>query len=145
GVGAGTSDCFTFFGTTDCEGTIANFTSRGPATAQSLRMAPMLTAPAFDFAGTPYLQEAAVFRSSDNDNLAPVEAQLDEGSTGTSFAAASLTGAAAIVRDYFAQGFYPAGARGTSAERMPGVSGALVKAALAASADFNEGGIATQG
>ncbi|HET8947882.1 MAG TPA: thrombospondin type 3 repeat-containing protein, partial [Candidatus Polarisedimenticolia bacterium] len=145
GVGAGTSDCFTFFGTTDCEATIAGFTSRGPATAQSLRMAPMLTAPAFDLAGTPYLQEAAVFRSSDNDNLAPVEAQLDEGSTGTSFAAAALTGAAAIVRDYFAQGFYPAGVRGTATERMPGVSGALVKAALAASADFNEGGIGTQG
>ncbi|HYV17475.1 MAG TPA: thrombospondin type 3 repeat-containing protein [Verrucomicrobiae bacterium] len=145
GVGAGLSDCFTFFGTSDCEGSIASFTSRGPATAQSLRMAPMLTAPAVDLSGTPYFQEATVFRSSDNDNLAPVEAQLDEGSMGTSFAAAALTGAAAIVRDYFAQGFYPAGARGTAAERMPGVSGALVKAALAASADFNEGGIGTQG
>jgi hypothetical protein len=144
-VGAGTSDCFTFFGTTDCEATLANFTSRGPATQQSLRMAPILTAPAFDFIGTPYTASVAVFRSSDNDNLAPIEAQLDEGNFGTSFAAAYVTGAAAIVRDYFAQGFYPLGRRGTAAERMPGVSGALVKAALAASADFNEGGIATQG
>ena len=144
-VGSSTSDCFTFFGTTDCEATIVNFTSRGPATAQSLRMAPILTAPAYDLAGTPYTQGVAVFRSSDNDNLPPIEAQLDEGNTGSSFAAAYVAGAAALVRDYFAQGFYPLGRRGTAAERMPGISGALVKAALAASADFNEGGIATQG
>ena len=145
GVGTGTGDCFTFFGTTDCESTIANFTSRGPATPQSLRMAPMLTAPAYDLSTGPYTHGVAVFRSTDNDNLPPIEAQLDEGSAGSSFAAAGLTGAGALIRDYFAQGFYPTGSRGAVSDRMPGVSGALVKAALAASADFNEGGIATQG
>jgi hypothetical protein len=145
GVGAGSSDCFTFFGTADCESSIASFTSRGPATPQSLRMAPMLTAPAFDFLVGPYTGGVAVFRSSDNDNLPPVESQLDEGNAGTSFASAYLTGAAALLRDYFAQGFYPTGARGPASDRMPNVSGALVKAALAASADFNEGGIGTQG
>jgi hypothetical protein len=144
-VGAGTADCFTFFGTADCEQTIANFTSRGPATAQSLRMAPIVTAPAFDLIGPPYTGGIAVFRSSDNDNLGPIEAHLDEGNAGTSFASAYVTGAAALLRDYFAQGFYPTGARGPASDRMPNVSGALVKAALAASADFNEGGIATQG
>ncbi|HZN03133.1 MAG TPA: S8 family serine peptidase, partial [Candidatus Polarisedimenticolia bacterium] len=144
-VGAGTADCFTFFGSTDCEQTIANFTSRGPATPQSLRMAPILTAPAFDLIGTPFAASLAVFRSNDNDNLGPIDAQLDEGNFGTSFAAASLTGAGALIRDYFAQGFYPTGSRGAAADRMPGISGAVVKAALVASADFNEGGIATQG
>src|SRR5262249_12180233 len=80
-----------------------------------------------------------------------VEAQLDEGNFGTSFAAGYMTGAAAIVRDYFAQGFYPSGSRHPASgadpihDRLGNVSGALVKAALAASSDFAESGIGTQG
>ena len=143
-VGGSTGDCFTFFNTTDCEGALVAYTSRGPATPESLRMVPIVTAPQFDFIGTPYTGAVAVFRSRDNDNLAPIEAQLDEGNYGTSFAAAYMTGAGALIRDYFAQGFYPTASRQT-ADRVPNVSGALVKAALAASADFNESGIATQG
>ena len=145
-VGGSTDDCFTFFGATDCEGAMVSYSSRGPATPESLRMAPIVTAPQFDFLGTPsiYPGGVAVFRSRDNDNLAPIEAQLDEGNYGTSFAAAYMTGAGAIIRDYFAQGFYPTASRQT-ADRVPNVSGALVKAALAASADFNEGGLGTQG
>jgi hypothetical protein len=138
-VGSSTADCFTAFGTTDCEGINSHFSSRGPATAQSLRMAPMIVAPGFDLTGTPLTAGVAVFRSRDNDNLAPVEAHLDEGNTGTSFAAAYVTGAAAVLRDYFAQGFYPSGDR-DEADRVPNLSGALIKAALAASADFNESG-----
>jgi hypothetical protein len=144
-VGASLTDCSTVFGTTDCEGSLANFTSRGPASPESLRMSPMLTAPGADIAFGVETDAVAVFKSSDNDNLPPVEAQLDEGSTGSSFSAAYLTGAAAVLRDYFAQGFYPSGGRGPATDRMPGISGALVKAALAASADFSEGGIGTQG
>jgi hypothetical protein len=139
-VGASTYDCFTFFGTTDCEGAIARFSSRGPATPQSLRMAPMITAPAFDLFNNPNTAGVAAFRSRDNDNLAPIEAQMDEGNSGTSFAAAYITGAAAVIRDYFAQGFHPTGAR-IDADQLPNVSGALIKAALAASADFNEDGL----
>jgi hypothetical protein len=139
-TGASTGDCFTVFGTADCEGAIARFSSRGPATVQSLRMAPMITAPAFDLISGPNTAGVAVFRSRDNDNLPPVEAQLDEGNFGTSYAAAYITGAAALIRDYFAQGFHPTGTR-IDADRVANVSGALIKAALAASADFNEGGL----
>ncbi|HXH27461.1 MAG TPA: hypothetical protein VNL37_00340, partial [Candidatus Polarisedimenticolia bacterium] len=42
-----------------------------------------------------------------------------------------------LVRDYFAQGFYPTAAR-ADADRMPQVSGSLVRAALVASANFAE-------
>jgi hypothetical protein len=148
-VGSSTDDCFTFFGSTDCEQTINNFTSRGPATPESLRMAPHVIAPGFDLIGTPMTAGVAVLRSNDNDNLAPVDAQLDEGNFGSSYSAAYMTGAGAIIRDYFAQGFYPTGER-TTANRLgvagtAALSGTVVKAALIASTDFAEGGIATQG
>jgi hypothetical protein len=143
-VGGTSSDCFTLFGGTDCEGVVVNYTSRGPASPESLRMAPIVTAPQFDVLGTPYTSAVAVFKSNDNDNLPPIDAQLDEGNFGTSYAAAAMTGAGALIRDYFAQGFYPSGDRVT-ADRVPNISGALVKAALVASSDFNEGGIGTQG
>src|SRR5204863_7143142 len=61
-----------------------------------------------------------------------------ENNLGTSYASAYATGAGAIVRDYFAQGFYPTGSRKT-ADRMANLSGSLVKAALVASANFLEG------
>jgi hypothetical protein len=138
-VGVNQADCFTLFGATDCEGSIVPFSSKGPATPQSLRMAPLVTSTGIDVVYAPFTFGIAVFRSSDNDNLPPVEAQVDEGNSGSSFSSAYVAGAAALVRDYFAQGFYPTGSRGPAADRMPGVSGALVKAALAASADFNEG------
>ncbi|HZN04845.1 MAG TPA: S8 family serine peptidase, partial [Candidatus Polarisedimenticolia bacterium] len=144
-VGASGGDCFTAYGTFDCEGALAGFSSRGPATEPSLRMAPMLTAPGVDLAAGLFTNGITMFRSSDNDNNNPVEAQLDEANAGTSFSAAFLTGAAAIVRDYFAQGFYPTGSRGPATDRMPGISGALVKASLAASADFSEDNIGTTG
>jgi hypothetical protein len=143
-VGGTTSDCFTFFGTADCEDTLVSYSSRGPASPESLRMAPVVMAPQYDLIGTPYTAAVAVFRSTDNDNLPPIEAVLDEGNFGTSYAAAAMTGAGALIRDYFAQGFYPTGDRQTS-DRVANLSGALVKAALVASADFSEGGIGTQG
>src|SRR5262249_53016994 len=48
-----------------------------------------------------------------------------------------VTAAGAIIRDYFAQGFYPTASR-VAADRMPNVSGSLVRAALVASANFLE-------
>jgi hypothetical protein len=136
-VGTHRADSMSIFAQ-DSENRNDDYTSRGPATIQSLRMAPILMGPSSDLEGTAAgTTSVAVFRSTDNDNLPPVVAQLDEGNTGSSFSAAYVTGAAAIVRDYFAQGFYPTGDRSTS-DRVPNASGALVKAALIASANFND-------
>ncbi|HXH28635.1 MAG TPA: thrombospondin type 3 repeat-containing protein [Candidatus Polarisedimenticolia bacterium] len=141
-VGSNQTDQATF--STQAENALNNFTSRGPATPQSLRMAPMIVAPGFDTSGAYGTTAVAVYRSRDNDNNPPVDAQLDEGNFGSSFAAGYVTGAAAVIRDYFAQGFYPTASRNTS-DRVANVSGALVKAALAASANFNEFIGGTQG
>ena len=137
-VGSSVTDCFTLFGTADCESSVDAFTSKGPATSGSLRMAPILVAPSLDLLEGPFTTGVAVFRSRDNDNLPPIDAQLDQANFGTSYSSAYVGGAGAVLRDYFAQGFYPTGTRGPAGDRMPRVSGALVKAALAASADFNE-------
>jgi hypothetical protein len=84
------------------------------------------------------ISETAGFRSNDNDNTGSVVAALDVGNFGTSYAAGYVTGAGAVVRDYFAQGFYPTGDR-VIGDRVANVSGALVKAALIASAHFQDG------
>jgi hypothetical protein len=139
-VGSHRTDMQTFAGTFNEEEVSSPWGSRGPATPASLRTAPILTSVGEDFNGVfgaPGLGGVAVFRSKDNDNLAPIEAELDELNFGTSYASGYATGAGAIVRDYFAQGFYPSGNR-TTADRMPNVSGALVKAALVAGANFLE-------
>ncbi|HYV84301.1 MAG TPA: thrombospondin type 3 repeat-containing protein [Patescibacteria group bacterium] len=137
-VGGSNADCFTLFGQDDCESAPSAYSSKGPATSR-LRMAPIVVAPQFDLQGdgAPYTGAVAVFRSNDNDLLEPIDAQLSEGNFGTSYAAGYMTGAGAIIRDYFAQGFYPTGSRSTG-DRVASVSGALVKAALVASADFGE-------
>ena len=122
------------------EENLANFSSKGPATSGSLRMAPMVVGVGADLSGFffgPNTVSAAVFKSRDNDNAAPVDAVLDDTNYGTSYASAEIAGVAALVRDYLAQGFYPTGAR-VDADRMPSASGPLVKAALAAAANFEE-------
>ena len=122
------------------EENIANFSAKGPATAGSLRMAPMVVGVGADLNGFffgPNTVSAAVFKSRDNDNAAPVDAVLDDTNYGTSYASAEVAGVAALIRDYLAQGFYPTGAR-VDADRLPSPSGALVKAAIAASANFEE-------
>ncbi|HXH27422.1 MAG TPA: S8 family serine peptidase, partial [Candidatus Polarisedimenticolia bacterium] len=143
-VGSHREDMQTFSSSVNEEDVSSAYTSRGPATPASLRTAPILMSVGEDYNGqfnVPLTASVAVFRSRDNDNLPPVEAVLDELNIGTSFASAYATGAGALVRDYFAQGFYPRGSR-TTADRMPNVSGALVKAALVASANFlEEGGV----
>jgi thrombospondin type 3 repeat protein/subtilase family protein len=139
-VGSHRTDMQTFAGAFNEEEVSSPWASRGPATPASLRTAPIITSVGEDFSGVfgaPGLGGVAVFRSRDNDNSPPIEAELDELNFGTSYAAAYATGAGALIRDYFAQGFYPSGNR-TVADRMPSVSGALVKAALVASANFLE-------
>jgi len=139
-VGSHRTDMQTFAGAFNEEEVSSPWASRGPATPASLRTAPIVTSVGEDFSGVfgaPGVGGVAVFRSRDNDSLAPIESQLDELNFGTSFAAAYATGAGAIIRDYFAQGYYPTGNRAT-ADRLPAVSGALVKAALVASANFLE-------
>ena len=122
------------------EENIANFSAKGPATAGSLRMAPMIVGVGADLNGFffgPNTVSVAAWKSRDNDNVAPVDAVLDETNYGTSYSSAEIAGVAALVRDYLAQGFYPTGSRVT-ADRMPNLSGAFVKAAIAASANFEE-------
>ena len=118
----------------------ANFTSKGPATALSMRTAPIIMGVGADitgYFGAPNTTSVAVWRSNDNDNTAPVDAVLDDINFGTSYAAGEIAGVAALIRDYFQQGFYPTGVR-TSTDRQPTVSGPLVKAMIVASANFLE-------
>ncbi|HYV20824.1 MAG TPA: thrombospondin type 3 repeat-containing protein [Verrucomicrobiae bacterium] len=139
-VGGSSSDLWTVFGDYNDEENPLGFSTKGPATAASLRTVPLLTAPGTDGSGLfayPLFNAAATNRSRDNDNNPPVEQEIDEANTGTSFSAGFATAAGAVVRDYFAQGFYPTGSRQT-ADRNPMVSGSLVRAALVASGNFLE-------
>ncbi len=140
-VGSHRYDMASYAGTRNKEEESSAFSSRGPATPASLRTAPIILAPGEDYVGyygAPGIVGVGAFRSTDNDNFGPVESTLDENNIGTSFAAGYAGGAAALMRDYFQQGFYPSGNR-TQADRMPAVSGALVKALFAAGANFLEG------
>ncbi|HEV8700085.1 MAG TPA: thrombospondin type 3 repeat-containing protein [Candidatus Polarisedimenticolia bacterium] len=138
-VGGHFQDVLTAF-TMNLEENILNFSSKGPATAGSLRTAPIVVGVGADITGFffgPNTVSHAVWRSRDNDSAQPVDAILDDANFGTSYAAAEVAGVAALVRDYFAQGFYPTGSRVTT-DRVANVSGSLVKAAVAASANFLE-------
>ncbi len=127
---------------------ISDFTSKGPATFTSLRIAPLVVAPGFDFVQaregrfTDHMFiSAAVVQSFDNGNMdtspVAVENIVVQGNAGTSIAAGRVAGAAVQIRDYFAQGFYPTGTRDEPLDRQPDISGALVKALLANSTDFS--------
>jgi len=139
-VGATLDDVWTVYGTANSEEDDYGITSHGPATKLSLRTAPLLMAVGVDgtgYFGYPLMAAAATNRSHDNDNTEPVENEIDDQNFGTSFSAGFASAAGAVVRDYFAQGFYPTATR-TTADRMPFVSGSLVRAALVASANFLE-------
>lgn len=119
----------------------ASFSSVGPATAASQRVAPLVMAPGEDVGGLGIASEFNC-RSNDNDQVGSVECDINQGSSGTSFASPAAAGSAMLVREYFAKGFYPDGTDlnpTNSADVVPNVSGALLKAVLIASADFLEG------
>jgi hypothetical protein len=115
----------------------SGFSSTGPA--PSGRIAPQLMAPGSSGGGVGLASEFSC-RSNDNDQNSPVECDINQGSAGTSFASPAAAGAGALVIDFFDEGFYPDGVAG--GVLYPNVSGALIKAALVASADFMTGGTA---
>jgi len=122
----------------------AAFSSVGPAgTYTDLadgRVAPQLMAPGNELGGGDMgLASEYSCRSSDNDQLDPVQCDTVSAKEGTSFASPAAAGAGAVVRDYFAQGFYPDGTSanpGNAGDLVPNVSGALVKATLIASGEW---------
>lgn len=102
------------------------------------RVAPVVVAPGTD----PFafgIASEYVCLSDDNDSLGTVLCDRNDGNTGTSFSSPSAGGAALLTQDYFAQGFYPSAAQ-DNGDRVPNISGALIKAILIASADFLDGG-----
>ncbi len=115
-----------------------NTSSNGPATIASNRIAPLLMAPGTDAGGLGLASEFHC-RSNDNDQNNNVECDVISGQISTSFASAAAAGAGLLVRDYFAQGFYPDGTNanpGNNSDKVSTISGALVKAILVASADW---------
>ncbi|MCP3980277.1 MAG: S8 family serine peptidase [bacterium] len=118
----------------------AAFSSVGPAGAAN-RVAPQLMAPGSDL-GSMGIGGMFTCRSNDNDGNSPVDCDLSAGASGTSFASPAATGAAALARDYYAQGFYPDGTSGNpgnAGDTISAISGALVKATLISSANFMTG------
>jgi subtilase family protein len=140
-VGANGEDIGATQGTFNREETVTNYTAKGPATQASHRTAPMLTGVGDDISTGPLPYGMYTVMSNDNSNAqCPVGTQISDGNLharGTSFGAASVAGAAALVEDYFHQGFYPTGYR-VQADRVASLSGSAVKALLAASANFAE-------
>ncbi len=112
--------------------------SNGPATIFSNRIAPLLMAPGTD-AGSLGIGSEFHCRSNDNNQTGPVECDVISGQISTSFASAAAAGAGMLVRDYFAQGFYPDGSNtnaGNAADQVPTISGSLLKAVLVTSAEW---------
>ncbi|MCZ6669551.1 MAG: S8 family serine peptidase, partial [Acidobacteria bacterium] len=154
-VGAGRADEGNLFGTFNGEENIENFVSKGPETAASLRMGPTIVTVGTDDSdvfGGPNTWGLAVLSSLDNDQAGPVQGPdtglslvLDDGNSGTSFAAATATAMGAIIRQYFADGFYPTGTA-VPGHEISTVSGALVKAMLVMMTNYMDvSGITTEG
>ena len=127
---------------------IANFTSKGPATFNSLRGAPLVVAPNVDtgngrearngrFSDDYFISMATVVSFDNLNDVSPVAVEniINQGATGTSVSAGKIAGAALQIRDYFAKGFYPTGSI-NAADRVGDMSGSLVKALLINSTDF---------
>ncbi|HEX4825310.1 MAG TPA: hypothetical protein VFV19_13470 [Candidatus Polarisedimenticolaceae bacterium] len=117
-----------------------NVSGVGPATVTSGRIQPLLMAPGTDAVGGMGFVSEFVCRSNDNDQNNPVECDIKENpGASTSWSTAAASGAALLVRDYFAQGFYPDGTAsnpGNAADKVANISGDLVKAILVNSAQF---------
>lgn len=109
------------------------------------RVKPDLMAPGDDpwgFGSNMGMDSEYSCRSDDNDQVGTPKCEISQGLSGTSVSSPAAMGSFALVKDYFAQGFYP---DGTSAndnnldDTMENISGALVKAILIASTDFMTG------
>ena len=96
--------------------TTASFSSRGPT--DDTRIKPDIMAP-----GT-----STVSASGDDNDATPSCPTNGRTLSGTSMACPTVAGGAALARQYFADGFYPSGARTTADRRAP--SSALLKAVL---------------
>jgi hypothetical protein len=101
------------------------------------RTAPLVTAPAADsggVGGNPAPDDydtSAYWQSPDGSITGDIDESLSQGHNGTSFASPMAMGAAALVRDYFVQGFYPGGvAEPANSIDNESMSAALVKAVL---------------
>ena len=142
GLAIGASNAPNDLGVGDEEEDRSFFSSVGP-TGTGNRIAPQLMAPGNeDGGGDMGLSSEFGCRSSDNDQANPVECDITSGHEGTSFSSPAAAGAGLLVRDYFAQGFYPDGTSanpGNGADQVANISGALVKAVLIDSANFMTG------
>jgi hypothetical protein len=97
--------------------TLAIYTLPGPT--RDGRIKPDVVGPAF-------------VTAADSDNDPNTHNCNVSGQPGTSFAAPTIAGAAALVRQYYAEGWYPSGAKSAANARTP--SAALLKATLIAAA-----------
>jgi hypothetical protein len=95
---------------------IASFSSRGPTLDG--RIKPDITAPG----------SSTVSAAGDTNNSEIVEAGVTSSKSGTSMASPTITGNAALARQYFADGFYPRGAK--TPEDRHNLSAPLLKALL---------------
>jgi Subtilase family len=96
--------------------TIAGFSSRGPTTDG--RIKPDIMAPG----------SAIVSAAGDAATTASPQAPLSSSKSGTSMATPTIAGSAALLREYFMDGFYPRGARTAADTLIP--SGPVMKAVL---------------
>jgi subtilase family serine protease len=99
---------------------VASFSSNGP-TADG-RIKPTITAPGDG------MTEGAGIVSADSDGLKESNNSGTRSKRGTSMATPAAAGAAALVRQYFTEGYYPTGAAASSNALSP--SAALIKATL---------------
>ncbi len=96
--------------------TIASFSSRGPT--RDGRIKPDIVAPG----------SSTVSAAGDTNNGNTVEAGLTSSKSGTSMASPTITGSAALARQYFTDGFYPSGIRTPEDAHQP--SAQVLKAVL---------------
>ena len=94
---------------------IQGFSSRGPASDG--RFKPDLSAPG-----------ASILSAAGDENDTSTDTATTSSKSGTSMATPTASGAAALMRQYYLDGFYPTGARNVDDQRVP--TGALMKSTL---------------